>query len=290
MLSAQSITGTVYLDLNASGTKENTELGVQGIIVTAYNAAGTLAANTSTASDGTYTLSGLTNSQTYRVQFSTLPSGYFCGPKGSASGTSVQFVSASATNVNLGINYPSDYCQANPNLAIPCYEGGASTTSGWTSVASHPGIVSFPSTATGTKSSPMQPLPTKNAAFGNVGATWGGAWKKDTKRMFYAAVLKRHVDLGEFSRPNASNVQTVDGVYVVDYNGLTGTYAGGFRLQGVAGINLGTVNRSIKSSKISASSATDDNALSTANRQSRDLDAFAKIGKIGYGDIVMSEG
>lgn len=288
-LSAQTITGTVYLDLDFSGVKDANESGLAGITVTAYNSAGASAATTATATNGTYTLSGLTNSASYRVEFTGIPSGYYTGPKGSSSGTTVQFVTASATNINLGVNYPAEYCQTNPNIVIPCYDAGASTQAGFDNVATHPAIIAFPSTATGTTSAPTTPAPTKNVPVMKVGSVWGTAFKKDTKRMFFGTSLKRHIDLGEFSRPNTSNVQTIDGVYMVDYNGLTGTYIGGFKLQGVNGIDLGSVNRFIKSTAVSTTAAADDNALSSVNRQSRDLDAFAKIGKIGMGDVAMSE-
>ena len=286
---AQTITGTVYYDLNQNAAKDAPETGVPSITVIAYNTAGASAATTTTSATGTYTLSGLTNGQNYRVEFTGLPSGYFNSVYGTGSGTTVQFVTASATGVDLGINHPSDYCQASPNIAIPCYDAGASTQSGFTDVNTHPGVVAFPSTASATAGGmSTTPAPTKNVAFGKVGATWGGAFKKNTKRMFYSAVLKRHVDLGEFARP-LSNVQTVDGVYMMDYNALAATYIGGFKLQGVNGIDLGTVTRGIKTSAITASAAADDNLLSSVNRQSRDLAAFSKVGKVGYGDIVMSE-
>ena len=287
-LFSQTITGTVYYDLNLNGAKDATETGVSTVTVTAYNTAGTSAATATTSAAGTYTLSGLTAAQNYRVEFTALPSGSFNGVVGSASGTTVQFVVSPATNVNLGIGHPSDYCQTAPNIAIPCYDAGASTQSGFTTASTHPGVVVFPSTATGNATTVASPMPTKNVAFGRVGATWGGAYKKNTKRMFYSAVLKRHVDLGEYARP-LSNVQTVDGIYMIDYNGLAATYLGAFRLQGVSGVDLGTVARGIKSTAITASAAADNNLLSSVNRQSRDLAAFSKVGKTGFGDITMSE-
>ncbi len=287
-LFGQAITGTVYLDLNANGMKDATEVGFAGVSVTAYNAAGTAFGPVTTSASGSYTTAALAAGN-YRIEFTSLPAGYFNGPKGTASGTTVQFAAAGAANVNLGIAHPTDYCQNNPPLALPCYEGGAGTTAGWTTASTHPGIAAFPATATGTQASPMQPMPTKNVAIGSIGSTWGAAWKKDASRMFFSAVLKRHVDLGEFARPSAAGVETVDGIYMVDYSGLTGTYKGGFRLQGVAGIDLGTVSRSHTSAAISATAAADDNKLSTSNRQSRDLSAFSKIGKVGIGDIHLSE-
>jgi uncharacterized repeat protein (TIGR01451 family) len=286
---AQTITGVVYNDLNQNTIKDTPETGVANITVTAYNTAGTSAGTTTTSAMGTYTISGLVAAQNYRIEFTNLPAGYFNSLFGTTNGTSVQFTTGTAANINLGICHPSDYCQANPNIAIPCYDQGAATRAGFTDPATHPGIVSFPSTATATVGGmSTTPTPTKNVGIGKVGATWGGAWKKDTKRMFYSAVLKRHVDLGEFSRP-LNNSQTVDGVYMLDYNNLAAIYKGGFRLQGVSGIDLGNVARSIKATAISATAAADDNTLSSVNRQSRDLAAFAKVGKVGFGDIMMSE-
>ena len=100
---SQTITGNVFYDINLNGAKEATETGVPTITVTAYNTAGTSAATATTSATGDYTLSGLTASQNYRVEFTALPSGYFNGVTGSASGTTVQFVASPATNVNLGI-------------------------------------------------------------------------------------------------------------------------------------------------------------------------------------------
>jgi uncharacterized repeat protein (TIGR01451 family) len=147
--------------------------------------------------------------------------------------------------------------------------------------------IAVPSTAAPTS----VPALTKNVGYGSVGSTWGAAYKRDAGRMFFANVFKRHSDLGEFAHPDASGIQTADGIYMVDHvgNALAGTYKGGFRLQGVSGIDLGSVTRSYKTTAIVASSAADDNKLSTVNRQNRDLASFAKVGKIGIGDIHISE-
>jgi trimeric autotransporter adhesin len=290
-LQAQTISGAVYLDVNANGTKDATEVGVAGVTVTAYNAAGTaFGPYTTAANTGIYATATLA-SGTYRLEFTTLPSGFYASPKATGSGTTVQFVTTGSTTAHLGIAHPSDFCLTPVNLALPCYESGAGTTAGWTNTATHPGIAAFPSTATGTSAAPTQPAPSKNVGFGNVGTTWGAAYKKDAARMFFSSALKRHSDFGEFARPSASGLETADGIYIVDYasGGLTGLYKGGFTLQGVSGIDLGTVARSYKTSAISLSSAADDNKLSTVNRQNRDLDAFAKVGKIGLGDIHLSE-
>jgi uncharacterized repeat protein (TIGR01451 family) len=283
---AQTISGTVYLDVNANGQKDATEVGIAGATVMAINAAGTSAGPFTAATNGTWATTALA-AGTYRLEF-TLPAGYFATPSAGANNNStVQFVAAGATTANLGIAYPTDYCQTPVNLELPCYDAGGGTAATWLVAATKPGIAAFPSTAAPT----TNPAVTKNVGYGYVGSTWGAAYKRDAGRMFFSNVLKRHSDLGEFARPDASGVQTADGIYMVGHvnHALAGAYQGGFRLQGVAGIDLGTVNRSYKATAITLTSAADDNKLSTVNRQNRDMAAFSKVGKIGIGDIHMSE-
>jgi uncharacterized repeat protein (TIGR01451 family) len=285
ILLGQAITGTIFLDVNANGQKDATEVGVSGATVTAFNAAGaSFGPFTSAASTGAYTTTAL-SAGTYRLEI-TPPTGYFATPKGATSNTTVQFVAAGTTTANLGILYPSDYCQTPVNLELPCYESGGAVIA-WNTASTHPAIVAVPSTAAPTS----VPAKTMNVGYGNVGSTWGAAYKRDAGRMFFSNVFKRHSDLGEFARPDATGTQTADGIYMVDHvnDGLAGIYKGGFRLQGVNGIDLGSVARSYKSTAITATSAADDNKLSTVNRQNRDLAAFAKVGKIGLGDIHISE-
>ncbi|WP_293685009.1 SdrD B-like domain-containing protein, partial [Spirosoma sp. 48-14] len=76
------VSGTVYQDLNANGAQgtatPNLETGYGGITVKAFNAAGTMVASTTTAANGTYTLTGVTGP--VRVEFSGLPAAYYSGP------------------------------------------------------------------------------------------------------------------------------------------------------------------------------------------------------------------
>ena len=72
------ITGTVFRDFNANGRQDNTasfsEPGVAGITVTAWSANGTVAGvPVTTAADGTYTLTGLVAGAEYRVEFTGIP-------------------------------------------------------------------------------------------------------------------------------------------------------------------------------------------------------------------------
>ena len=105
-INAQSVTGKVFRDFDASGQQTTAspafiEPGVPGVTVKAYNAAGTqIGAAVQTGLDGTYTLPVATSNQV-RIEFSNFPAAFFSGPKGALSGTSVQFVNG-GSSANLG--------------------------------------------------------------------------------------------------------------------------------------------------------------------------------------------
>ena len=89
ILRAQTITGTVYRDLNANGTRQTagsfTEPGVTGVTVKAFDDDDPIATPTATAttiSGGTYTLSGLTSGKKYRLEFSWSDNLMFPGASG----------------------------------------------------------------------------------------------------------------------------------------------------------------------------------------------------------------
>ena len=83
----------------------------------------------------------------------------------------------------------------------------------------------------------------------------------------------------------------MDGVYILDYSSGTPTIVGGFDLQGVvpnnggSAIDLGTVNRNNVTGAISG----DFDLSSDRGEPSVDLDAFGKVGQVGYGDIDLSD-
>ena len=133
-VSAQ-VSGTVFRDFNANGVQTATapiEPGLTGYTVTAYNSAGTSLGTGTVNASGVYSFtSGVIASGTkVRLEF-TLPTGYYAS-NGSASNSTVQFVTAGAgVTANLGVNIPADYCQStNPTYALPCYVGNAYNGSG----------------------------------------------------------------------------------------------------------------------------------------------------------------
>jgi hypothetical protein len=147
-----TITGTVFQDYNANGTRETStnianagsgnisvavDSGISGVVVTAYAASGAVAGTAATDEQGAFSLNA-SGDAPYRVEFTNLPDGFKPGPFGQDSGTSVQFVSSNnANNVSLGLLVPGEYCQNNPALVTGCYVGGDQNTDS-------PGMITFP--------------------------------------------------------------------------------------------------------------------------------------------------
>ena len=208
------ISGTVFRDYNADGAPTSTtainEPGIASVTVTAVNTAGAVAASTVTNAAGSYTLTLGTGQ--YRVQFTGLATGDFSGPVNTTatggSGSSVQFVTAPVANVNFGVNYPTDYCQANPQLVTSCYVFGNQTTG---SSNTDPVFISFPYTA-GSRAIAVADLPqsqtttagiydaptshTIAVAANRVGTTFGVAHARTTNRIYTSAFFKKHAGFG----------------------------------------------------------------------------------------------
>ncbi|MBX3014235.1 MAG: carboxypeptidase regulatory-like domain-containing protein [Caldilineaceae bacterium] len=261
---ANDLGGVIFRDFNADGRQDSGEPGFTGtpgpITVTAYDDAGTAIGSTLVQTDGSYVLAGIFGaSNNIRLEFSDLPDTLQSGPAGSNSGTTVQFHAAPSCTANLAVNVPCEYCQTNPKVAYSRYESGtgAGTNSGNGSIRMIPDDHS---------SSPVT-----IATFGNMGSIWSISYDQWTKQLYGAAFLKRHVGLGP---------RGLDGIYVADLNGASPTLAGGFDLQGVTASNGGTLD-------LGSVTRTGTNyALSdTPSTATVDLDAFAKVGTVGWGGI-----
>ena len=296
-----NITGTVYRDFNANGTQDSVEPGVENITVSAYDSAGANQGTVNTLADGTYDLL-VGGSGPYRLEFTGLPSYLKPGIAKTSSSSSVQFVATdTATNMNFSVNNPSQYNTGavNTSFAVSTQRSGASVNQ--TNATSNYAFISLPYTATGNADGSgdlNNPDPSKDVAFSKVGTVWGAAYQRKSGYLFSAAFLKRHQGLGELARPalnSGEHAVPVDGIYMIDYDAsVGGAYVGGFTLNGVtpsagnAGvIDLGTVTRETISSAVNSAHP---NALTTnSNSRSYDIDAFAKVGKVGFGDLDIQE-
>lgn len=199
------VTGTVFLDINSNGMRETSgtiiEPGIQGITVTAYNAANTVIGSATTGSTGTYALALAAGM--YRIEF-TWTDPYL--KSSVAGGTTVQFVTAPASSVNCATHYPFDYFPAgNTTLGITCFDFGDAVG------ASVPMVVTFPETA-GSNTIPASPTGVIPAAYSspaytleiaeNVsGSVWGLAFDRPRNQMLAGAFVKRHSRLGNTNNP-----------------------------------------------------------------------------------------
>ena len=111
------VSGTAFRDFNGNGTQgtaaPNLELGASGITVTAYLPNGSMVVTTTDAS-GAYSFSAaqIPSGTQVRIEFEIPNISGSCGNgttyQGPSGGTSVQFVSGGANNVNFGISNPAE--------------------------------------------------------------------------------------------------------------------------------------------------------------------------------------
>ncbi len=257
LILAGTITGRVFQDFNGNGSFDAAptisndgfgtigvaiDRGIPNVQVRAYNSAG---ANATTGGVVTSNATGdysLTTNDVgagpYRLEFTALPTGYFPsarstdsvnGGTATNSGSTVQFVSAGATNVNLAINYPTDYSQSNPEVVAAVYEFGDQITGANNSQTV---LSSFPYSAGSTDTSASA-----TAAFfdmaastpltmpaNQVGPVFGLAYARRTRLVYAGAYFKRHVGFGP-QGPNA--------IYVINRTG-TGSVLNFFTVPGTA--------------------------------------------------------
>jgi hypothetical protein len=239
-------------------------VGISSVSISAYDATGAAVGSTTSASDGTYTLS-IASSATdaVRVEFTT-PSGYQSSFQGGSSGTSIQFVDIPATNVNFGIHQPGNYCannNADPLVASVCMRPGSTT-----------GLASGLRTLASTRWSNRTAL---NDMFthAQTGTTWGIAQDPGTGLVWTSAVLRRHAGLGP---------KGLGGLYATPTSG--GSVAASFDVgtlvdQGGNPILLSSDNTQYTDAA---------RGLSNTSPLSLDVVGYEGIGQVGLGDIDFS--
>jgi hypothetical protein len=285
------ISGTVFRDFNGNGVRENTvsynETGLGGVVLNAYGASGATlttaytGGGSATNLTGSYSITGGTLGQ-IRLEF-IMPDGAIFATKGANGGTTVMFPS-SATQ-NLAVNAPDDYWDnatlTDPRYIVPCYVQG--TING--AYRDEAAVVSFKQsgssapatyTNTGVVYPSLEQLVDKTipCKISEVGTVWGVAFNKQAQTYYMTSFAKRHSGEGPLG---------YGGIYILESNG-GGAYTKttGVNLQGVTTSNgtvldFGTITRNQISN--------DDNEIADgADTPSRDLDAYAKVGSMSYGD------
>lgn len=196
-ISDTEIAGTVFEDWNYDGVMNQSDtVGVQGIQVDLFDDCGSVTQSTFTDEGGNYKFSGLSNTTTYRVEF-TLPESVSCWAKptraGADNGTTVQFVST-GTCASLGIAEPADYCVTNPTIAMPCYLFGAHDDVN----ANKDALVSFDYNASiddADSETPGDQAHPVLATYEQIGTVYGVAYDLEG-HLYTSAYTKRHADYG----------------------------------------------------------------------------------------------
>lgn len=275
---AVTVSGRAYVDGNMNGEFDGIDVGFQGITVRAYDNSGALVGSASTSSQGTYEIEVTSaDGAALRVEFDT-PNGYESSFAG-VSSTSIQFVRAGNSNVNFGIQVPSDYCGNNGKIASVClYQGPAGIAASASGADRVLGLSSFsPSTtlqygvpiATDTA---VETLSTKD----QVGATWGLGYQRDKQLLWNSAMVRRHAGLGP---------KGLGGLYVTN---TSGQMVASFDL--IADKNLTLAADPTEFTDANRDIVTDKNAAPSRTyvTQSRDVPGFGGVGKAGIGDIDVS--
>jgi Secretion system C-terminal sorting domain/SdrD B-like domain len=207
------VSGVVFRDYNANGTKDNTssfnENGVKNIIVTAFNSSGVIIASYRSAATGLFTIpasavayNNVLGSNTgsvsvgtsVRIEFSGLQTGDYPAPVGVDNKGSLQFATAPAANINFAVNYPDEYSQINPRLATSVFKKGGAP-------ANEPVLVSVDYTASG--GSKNFPNISNESDQSQLGATYGLAYHRLSNTLFASSYQKRHTSYGSANSTGA---------------------------------------------------------------------------------------
>lgn len=268
-LTIHLLDGLVFEDFNYNGIEENGEPGRSGIEVNVYDCNNNLVGTTITDTNGYWGLtSGISGGEKYRVEF-VLPSDIaaWASPTqaGTDNGTMIQFVEAGEC-VNLGIASPADYCQENPLLAVPCYVNGDPTGGGTAGAIDW--LVYFRNDNQGEVGEAGHTPPEIKVNGTLIGATWGVAHHRQTQTVLASAVMKRHSGFGQ----NGTGA-----IYQINEAGTPSLF---IDLNSYANVNTGADTRGGDANN------TLPNNYNVANR---DINAFQAVGKIGIGDIDLSD-
>ncbi|MFN3848801.1 MAG: SdrD B-like domain-containing protein [Spirosomataceae bacterium] len=266
------ISGRIFVDYNQNGKRDYAEiLGLSNVTVRLYSCdeqrSITLKASTTTNQSGEYRFNGLNDGEPYRLEIANLPAPYILSKHGNDHPQSFRIVGSPNDGVHFGVNIPSNYCQEYPTLAVSCYVSGDPMAGGNNSDMD--ALVDLPYLSRGRVNGEGNwQHPRHLALMKEVGSVWGLAYQRDTKQLFVASFVKRHVGLG----PGG-----IGAIYLMDYSKDVPKPKNSWIDLTKLGIDLG---QNVKF---------DRDLSPDIGYKSTDKDAFTYACKIGIGDIEMSE-
>lgn len=274
---SNKIQGAIYRDYNLNGQRDGLEGGIPGVLVKAIGSSGVLVTTSLTDQSGFYELNIASGTQV-RLEFDSIPTYLAFAPHGVQSSTSAQFVTSPSCGNDLALANPSQYCQDAPDIATSCFVNGDPLGGG--SAGNMDAFVAFNTSWKGWwynngdnifEDGVPAPMPKHLANASQLGSTWGVAIQRSTKSIFTSAIFKRHVGLGNLGP---------SGIYHIDYSNPANP----------------TVTSWLKLSDLGFSAGIDPRTLPghlglpvDAPTPSKDPGILDSIGKIGFGDLDISE-
>jgi uncharacterized repeat protein (TIGR01451 family) len=178
-----SIQGVIHLDEDFDGVKSIEEKGIRNIMVYAYDAFGTLVAQAISNDDGSYLLAGMIDGNEYRIEFD-YPVDYYPSFNSINNRTTIQFTSVPACDMGLALQKPNEFCSLNPQIALTCFVQGGMDENTMLET-----LVTLSSEFDANSSV------NKFATKAETGSIWGLTYKKSTKELFSAAMVKQYASL-----------------------------------------------------------------------------------------------
>ncbi len=211
--------GTVYDDSNFNGVQDSGEEGISNVLVNAFAANGELAGQAMTDFFGAFSVDGLSDGQSYRLEF-VYGSSYRPSLSGNENGTDIQFLTAPVCDQELALVNPDAICAEGPQLALTCFVRSDELNS-------NDAVETIVYTDYNFN------LGSSVGKFANkqeTGSVWGLTWKSSTRKLFSAAFVKQYAALTPHGH---------DAIFSTDVN--TGTTVLHAKLSDL-GISTGTVN------------------------------------------------
>ena len=202
-----------------------------------------------TDSNGTWSLN--TTSAKVRIEFSNWSSYLKESTLGTNNKSSVQFINNNDT-ANLALHNPNDFSTNTPLLATTHFINGKNGLN-----LAEPTIFAWPYSNKGAHNSNQEILATTDS----IRSVWGLAYDKTNQILYSSTLLKRHVSIGS------------DGLGTIYITDLNNSITSLFQIVP----NVGSIDNEAT------------RGLDETNLPNTDASTFAKIAKVGLGDISISE-
>ena len=280
VLDGRVLAGRVWSDTDRDGQIDAGESGVEGVRVLAQASADGPVLETVSGPDGRWRIDGVARMPSSLVRFEDIPAPFATSFMGSDNCGAVQLVRASSTRVNLALRVPQivdSEAARGGRFATACYVSGLAAGSTDVAFASWPTNASDLPARYGGRG--LDPRPDETVD--TLGAVWGQAYDPASRRIFLGAMARRHVGLA------AEGLSAIH-VLAVGDSGISETDV--FALEGVVPANASSPisGSPIRLGSITRSGAPQYELRSDPTAPSWDVDAFDKVGRVGFGDLDMS--